>query len=125
MARVFHFLGSGTWWTLVLILLIVAGSFVSMYPILIIKRVIDVATRTLPGGTPVIIKLGMVYLACQVGSVALDAIVTSLRVWHEGALGHKIRTEAFKHIQGLSPAFYDKRNSSELLSKLVQELCTL
>lgn len=102
-------------------LLIVAGSFVSTYPILIIKRVIDVATRVLPGGVQEIVKLGIVYLAFQIASVALDAVVTSLRVWHEGALGHKIRTEAFQHIQGLSPAFYDKRDPSELLSKLIQD----
>lgn len=82
--RILCFLGSGVWWTLALMLLIVAGSFVSMYPILIIRKVIDVATRTLPGGIPEIIKLGVIYLACQMGSVALDAIVTSLRVWHEG-----------------------------------------
>lgn len=119
--RIIHYAGSGIWWTLVLMLLIVVGSFVSMYPILIIKRVIDIATRTLPGGIPEIVKLGVMYVAFQIGSVALDAVVTSLRVWHEGALGHRIRTEAFQHIQGLSPAFYDKRDSSELLSKLIQD----
>ena len=102
-----------------LALLVIVASFFSTFPLMVIKNIIDLVTRQAPGDW---VKLGahtLLFLSLHVLGVLTSRGLNLISSWIEGHLGHKIRTDAYSHVQILSLNFHESNRTGEKLSRLI------
>jgi len=109
------------WWLIAALLgvLVISTSLLATYPIVLIKKVVDTASHQTPGGLTLIIRFSLLFLILQLAAVLTNRTLGLVNVWLEGHLGHRIRMQAFNHVQTLSLNFYESRKTGELLSRLI------
>ena len=103
----------------VIVILVIASSFLGTYPILLIKRVVDIAARHEPGGRSLLVAACLLYLLMHLLCVAASRAAEAISKWLEGQIGHEMRVAAFDKAQMLSLSFYESKKTGEILSRLV------
>lgn len=113
---------------IVLVVLILVSSFLSTYPINLLRRVIDIADAFVTNGASdkdLIIKeiifTAALYLTIQI----INSVVTNISNYYTNSLqanmAHSIRMDVYKHLSKLHQNFFDNNDSSETLNKVIQD----
>ena len=101
-----------------LVALIVSAAATLVLP-LAVRRMIDVGFSGMEPG------LVDKYFATLLGVGLILAIASAARFYFVNWLGERvvadIRTDIFKHLTGLSPAFYETAHSGEVMSRLTAD----
>ncbi len=127
--RLFSYAAPFKWKTLVLLLLMFAGTGMALAPPLIQKNMID---RVLaPEGTLVspegarLTLLGLL-IAALVGTQMLNVLLTVVRgrlsAWLSANVTFRIRTQLYERLQWLGLNYYDKRQTGALMTRVTQDV---
>lgn len=105
---------------LIIITLVITQSFLSTYPIKLIGYIVDEATShngTIKGVLLLSFLFFILHLCSGLFTSLLDYYMKKL----ENIMGHKIRCSIFSHMCKLPESFFTKENSSEILTKLLED----
>lgn len=98
--------------------LLVAG-FLSAYPIVYIKKIIDTAVQG--ESVKIIIYFGVIYFLLHI----LNALFSRLFEYYSNFLGneisHYLRCKLFKHIQGIPISYFDDKSKTTFLFHFVED----
>lgn len=107
---------------IVLLVLLISSSFFSTYPITYIEKAINICTdSTYPDRTKAFLIAGAIYLILHVTNVILTALLEYVNVIIETRIGHELRMKLYAKLQSVPMSFYDDKNSSDLVVRLVQD----
>ena len=107
---------------IILLVLLISGSFFSTYPITYIEKAINICTdNTYPDRTKAFLMTGLVYLILHVTNVVLTALLEYVNVFIETRIGHQLRMRLYSKLQSVPMSFYDDKNTSDLIVRLVQD----
>ena len=105
---------------IILVVLILISSFLSTYPINLLRKVIDIAEEFIStSGTDkdLIIKEIIITAALYLGIQILNSVVTNISSYYTNSLqanmAHSIRMDVYKHLSKLHQNFFDNNDSSE------------
>ena len=117
--------------TIILVILILAGSFLSTYPINLLRDVIDIAegaVESISSGEAVkdeiiekIIVTAALYLGMQISQSVINNIASYYTHSLQAKMAHSIRLDVYKHLSSLHQNFFDNNDSSETLNKAIQD----
>ena len=106
---------------LTVVVLMLAGTYVTLLPLLLQKRLVDdvLISHRHPQWIGLIV-------AGLIGSSLLGVAVTVWRgrlvSWMSNHMVHTIRTQAYNRLQALSLSYYDKRQTGSLMSRVTQDV---
>lgn len=113
---------NATLYYIILLVLLISSSFFSTYPITYIEKAINICTdNTYPDRTKAFLMAGLIYLMLHVINVILTALLEYVNVLIETKIGHELRMKLYSKLQNVPMSFYDDRNSSDLIVRLVQD----
>ncbi len=112
---------------IIIVVLIIITSFLSTYPLNMLKEVIDTSVAAFEGrldadaGIEKIITLAITYFILQV----LQSLFHNFSHYYNSTLqeklAHDVRCEVYWHLSSVPQNFFDENDSSELLNRLIQD----
>ncbi|PIE51976.1 hypothetical protein CSA37_08880 [Candidatus Fermentibacteria bacterium] len=102
-----HEILSRKWILLALVLIVILVSFVQVFPITIMRRIIDSAVSS--GEHSQLLKMGLIFVLLQVLNVLLKYLFQTTNKTYNVHLEHRIRSRLFSHIMLLPLAFHRSR----------------
>lgn len=112
---------------IVIVTLIIITSFLSTYPINMLKEVIDTSVAAAEGkiiadeGIKKIIELAITYFILQVLQSLFHNFSNYYNSILQEKLAHDVRCEVYWHLSSVPQNFFDENDSSELLNRLIQD----
>lgn len=114
--------------TIILVVLILLSSFLSTYPINLLKKVIDTAGEFIGAQDVVkeeVIRKIATTAALYLGIQILNSLITNISNYYtrslEANMAHSIRMDVYRHLAKLHQNFFDNNDSSETLNKVMQD----
>ena len=114
--------------TIILVVLILLSSFLSTYPINLLKKVIDTAGEFIDAQDVVkeeVIRKIATTAALYLGIQILNSLITNISNYYtrslEANMAHSIRMDVYRHLAKLHQNFFDNNDSSETLNKVMQD----
>lgn len=114
--------------TIILVVLILLSSFLSTYPINLLRKVIDTAGEFIGAQDVVkeeVIRKIATTAALYLGIQILNSLITNISNYYtrslEANMAHSIRMDVYRHLAKLHQNFFDNNDSSETLNKVMQD----
>ena len=114
--------------TIILVVLILLSSFLSTYPINLLRKVIDTAGEFIGAQDVVkeeVIRKIAITAALYLGIQILNSLITNISNYYtrslEANMAHSIRMDVYRHLAKLHQNFFDNNDSSETLNKVMQD----
>ena len=114
--------------TIILVVLILLSSFLSTYPINLLRKVIDTAGEFIGAQDVVkeeVIRKIATTTALYLGIQILNSLITNISNYYtrslEANMAHSIRMDVYRHLAKLHQNFFDNNDSSETLNKVMQD----
>lgn len=114
--------------TIILVVLILLSSFLSTYPINLLRKVIDTAGEFIGAQDVVkeeVIRKIAITTALYLGIQILNSLITNISNYYtrslEANMAHSIRMDVYRHLAKLHQNFFDNNDSSETLNKVMQD----
>lgn len=108
-------------YTIMICILIILSSILSIYPVKLIGKIIDIVSGDLVGGKKGVILITLLYFSMH----ALSGVINGILVYYtkkvENIMGHNIRCSIFNHLCKLNQSFFEERSSGEVLTRLIDD----
>jgi ATP-binding cassette subfamily B protein/subfamily B ATP-binding cassette protein MsbA len=116
-------------WTkaIIIVLLIVITSFLSTYPLNLLREIIDTGVLSFNGqiqqdiAVKTIIRLAITYFIVQVLQALFHNFSSYYNSTLQEILAHDVRCDVYNHLSSVPQNFFDNNDSSELLNRLIQD----
>lgn len=108
-------------YTIVICILIILSSILSIYPVKLIGKIIDIVSGNLGGGKKAVILVTLLYFSMHALSGATSGILGYYTKKVENGMGHNIRCSIFNHLCKLNQSFFEDRSSGEVLTRLIDD----
>jgi len=104
-----------------LLVLIIVSSFFAIWPITLVKKMVDLAIPGINENIRIILLTGAVYLATQVLRAFLIASMSYLSDYIQTDMGITIQNRVYKKLLGTSIKQFQNRTSIEITNTLVED----
>lgn len=101
--------------------LIILSSILSIYPVKLIGKIIDIVSGNLGGGKRAVILVTLIYFSMHALSGAISSILGYYTKKVENLMGHNISCSIFNHLCKLNQSFFEDRSSGEVLTRLIDD----
>nr|CAA9287729.1 Efflux ABC transporter, permease/ATP-binding protein [uncultured Armatimonadetes bacterium] len=109
-----------------LVLLMFAGTAMTLAPGVIIKNLTDnvllAENRTLSARHLLLGLLVLAFIGTQLAGVVLTVVRGRLSAWLSQTITYKLRTEVHQQLQRLGLSYYDKRQTGALMARVTQDV---